>query len=231
MDRPHRPDTAVRTATVMATASGRVRSICRDRDPDRRRGAASRAVGFDVLQLDVQGTPQDWITVEEAAGHYASGSVAWFDGAEPLTVLRGGTNAATGRQSLLEVYPIIALNGASKVNLFDVTPAISKRRLAIRDRHTCAYCGEVFREHDLTMDHIIPRSRGGEDSWTNLVCADRVCNSLKKRDMTPEEAGMPLLYLPYVPSRFESFLLTGRRIRADVHDWLASRLPKTSRLH
>jgi hypothetical protein len=42
---------------------------------------------------------------------------------------------------------------------------------------------------------------------------------------------MPLLYLPYVPSRYESFLLEGRRIRADVHEWLAARLPKHSRLH
>lgn len=42
---------------------------------------------------------------------------------------------------------------------------------------------------------------------------------------------MPLLYLPYVPSRFESFLLEGRSIRADVHEWLRARLPKDSRLH
>lgn len=55
------------------------------------------------------------------------------------------------------------------------------------------------------------------------------CN-LRKGSRTPEEAGMPLVYLPYVPSRFESFLLDGRRIRADVHEWLAARLPKGSRL-
>ena len=42
---------------------------------------------------------------------------------------------------------------------------------------------------------------------------------------------MPLVYLPYVPSRFEDFLLEGRHIRADVHEWLASRLPKGSRLN
>lgn len=47
----------------------------------------------------------------------------------------------------------------------------------------------------------------------------------------PEEAGMPLVYLPYVPSRFESFLLEGRPIRADVHEWLAARLPQGSRLN
>ena len=51
------------------------------------------------------------------------------------------------------------------------------------------------------------------------------------RDMAVDaEAGMPLMYLPYVPSRFEDFLLEGRHIRADVHEWLAARLPKGSRL-
>jgi hypothetical protein len=64
----------------------------------------------------------------------------------------------------------------------------------------------------------------------NLVTACAACNA-RKADRTPDEAGMPLVYLPYVPSRFEAFLLEGRRIRADVHDWLAARLPKHSRLH
>lgn len=63
----------------------------------------------------------------------------------------------------------------------------------------------------------------------NLVTACR-CNGIKG-NRTPEQAGMPLLYLPYVPSRFEDFLLQNRRIRADVHEWLASRLPKGSRLN
>ena len=63
----------------------------------------------------------------------------------------------------------------------------------------------------------------------NCVACCGACN-LRKAARLPDEAGMPLLYLPYKPSRFESFLLEGRRIRADVHEWLASRLPKGSRL-
>ena len=59
-----------------------------------------------------------------------------------------------------------------------------------------------------------------------MECA--ACNG-RKAARTPEEARMPLLYLPYVPSRYEDFLLAGRHIRADVHDWLAARLPKGSR--
>ncbi|TWO70852.1 HNH endonuclease [Caenimonas sedimenti] len=182
-----------------------------------------------VLQLDIQGTPQAWIGLEEAALHYAGGSVAWQEGAGPLAVLRGGYNVAAGRQSLLEIHPIIALRGHAKLNLFEVTPGLTRLKLFRRDRHTCAYCGEVFAERDLQCEHIVPASRGGAASWMNLVAACAPCNG-RKADRTPEEARMPLLFLPYVPSRFESFLLEGRPIRADVHEWLAARLPKGSRL-
>ena len=182
-----------------------------------------------VLQLDIQGTPQAWISLEHAAVHMATGSVAWVDGCGPLATLRGGFNVLRGRQSVIDVFPIMALRGASKVNLFDVVPAFSKLKLFRRDRMTCAYCGQRFQERELQCEHVLPESRGGRWAWMNLVTACGVCNR-RKADRTPEEAGMPLVYLPYVPSRFESFLLEGRHIRADVHEWLAARLPKGSRL-
>ena len=170
-----------------------------------------------VLQLDIQGTPQAWISLENAAVHMATGSVAWVDGCGPLATLRGGFNAAHGRQSLIDVFPIMALHGASKVNLFDVVPAFSKLKLFRRDRMTCAYCGQRFAERVLQCEHILPESRGGGWTWMNLVTACGACNG-RKADRTPDEAGMPLVYLPYVPSRFEDFLLEGRHVRADVHD-------------
>jgi hypothetical protein len=182
-----------------------------------------------VLQLDVQGAPQAWISLEHAAVHVATDSVAWVDGDGPLVTLRGGMNAAHGRQSVIDVHPIIALRGASKVNLFEIVPAVDRRKLFRRDRFTCAYCGERQPEHVLQCEHIVPESRGGGWTWMNLVTACAPCNG-RKADRTPEEARMPLLYMPYVPSRFEDFLLAGRSIRADVHDWLAERLPKGSRL-
>ena len=154
-----------------------------------------------VLQLDIQGTPQAWISIEQAASHYATGSVAWQEGEGPLRTLRGGWNTVIGRQSVMDIHPIIALSGASRVNLFDVTPSISKIKLLRRDRMTCAYCGQEFRERDLQCEHILPESRGGAWSWMNLVTACAWCNG-RKADRTPEEARMPLMYLPYVPSRF-----------------------------
>lgn len=183
-----------------------------------------------VLQLDIQGTPQAWITAEDAALHYATNTVAWEDGQSPFATLRGGWNAASGRESRLVIQPIIALRGSPKRNLFDAAPAITKSKLLRRDRFTCAYCAQRFREHDLQAEHIVPHSKGGPYSWMNMVSACAACNS-RKADRSPEQARMPLVYLPYVPNRFEDFLLAGRNVRADVHEWLASRLPACSRLN
>lgn len=182
-----------------------------------------------VLQLDLQGTPQAWITTEQAAVCHAMDAVAWVEGHAPLRVLRGGWNAGTGRVSRIEVFPIMALKGEARVNLFDRPTTVSRTKLFRRDRHTCAYCGGVFAERQLQAEHIVPASRGGAWSWMNLVAACAACNG-RKAARTPEEAGMPLLYLPYVPNRYEDFLLAGRHIRADVHQWLAARLAKGSRL-
>ncbi|MGV0743543.1 HNH endonuclease [Mycolicibacterium sp. XJ870] len=65
-----------------------------------------------------------------------------------------------------------------------------------RDNNTCGYCGDFAS----TVDHIVPRSRGGANSWANLIAACLTCNQLKA-DSTPEEAGMRLLWSPRVPAR------------------------------
>jgi hypothetical protein len=180
-----------------------------------------------ILQLDVQGRPQDWITPQEAACYYATDSVAWTVGAV-CTTLRGGMNAVTGRQSTIDVHPILATTGASRVNLFDAVPCLTNFKLFRRDRMTCAYCGGQFDDRCLTREHIVPTSQGGPDNWLNVVCACRSCNG-RKANRTPEQAHMPLLVAPYAPSVFEGFLLAGRTIRGDAQDWLASRVGRGSR--
>lgn len=64
-------------------------------------------------------------------------------------------------------------------------------QIKLRDGRRCAYCGG----HGDTVDHVIPRSRGGSGEWDNLVCACRACNN-RKADRTPVEAGMKLLWAP-----------------------------------
>jgi len=73
---------------------------------------------------------------------------------------------------------------------------LNRKNIIKRDKHQCQYCGTV--EGSVTVDHILPKDRGGQDSWENLVCACVKCNS-KKRNRTPREAGMSLLKKPRKP--------------------------------
>ncbi|GAA3517194.1 HNH endonuclease [Aeromicrobium panaciterrae] len=74
--------------------------------------------------------------------------------------------------------------------------AWSRQNLLRRDNHTCAYCGG----RAATVDHVLPASRGGLWEWANTVAACEPCNS-RKGDRTPVEAGMPLRFRPFVPTR------------------------------
>lgn len=183
-----------------------------------------------VLRLDITGRPQDWISVEDAAGHIATDSVAWYAGDSPLVILHGGTNARSGQQSTLEIPPIIALRGQSRINLHDCVPTLTNAKLFKRDRNLCCYCMDEFGDRELTRDHIIPTSRGGQNTWLNTCSSCKSCNSRKGSHLL-SEIGMELGLLPYVPSVWEDVLLRGRNIRADVHEWLAAKLPKGSRLN
>lgn len=73
---------------------------------------------------------------------------------------------------------------------------VNRQRLYKRDNNECAYCGS---KKELTIDHIIPKSRGGKNSWNNLITCCLPCN-LKKGDKTPDEARMPLRFSPKTPS-------------------------------
>jgi 5-methylcytosine-specific restriction endonuclease McrA len=183
----------------------------------------------DVLQLDISGRPQAWISAKEAAIVYASDGIAWTLGST-FTVLRGGYQRRTGLQSRIEVHPIIAVRGSIPSRAWRQAPALTNPKLFARDKHVCAYCGDLFDADALTREHIIPTSRGGLDSWMNCITACRVCNG-HKGNRLPEEARMSLLYLPYVPSLHEDMILRGRRIVADQMEFLLASVPRNSRLH
>lgn len=89
----------------------------------------------------------------------------------------------------------------------------SRRGVLIRDRDTCQYCGVQPGRNLLTIDHIVPRSRGGETTWSNVVAACRECNH-HKGDRTPEEAHMPLHTVPRQPQYIAFALL----IELERHD-------------
>jgi 5-methylcytosine-specific restriction endonuclease McrA len=75
--------------------------------------------------------------------------------------------------------------------------AFNRKNLFRRDDQTCQYCR--VRSNDLTLDHVVPRSRGGPTSWENVVACCRRCNA-QKRDRTPEEARMALMRRPAAPT-------------------------------
>jgi len=83
----------------------------------------------------------------------------------------------------------------------------SRKGILARDNYTCIYCGvrpgdtlrgQVVGKIDFTVDHLLPRSRGGRDTWSNTACACYVCNH-RKGDRLPEEAGMKLRWEPKIP--------------------------------
>lgn len=75
---------------------------------------------------------------------------------------------------------------------------LSRRYILLRDCYTCQYCGKQESKH-MTIDHVIPKSRGGKSTWENLVCACRQCNN-KKNNRPPKEANMTLLRPPTKPN-------------------------------
>ncbi len=75
---------------------------------------------------------------------------------------------------------------------------ITRRGVLLRDRYTCQYCGCQLPAAELTLDHVLPRCRGGASSWENIVAACKPCNN-RKGHRTPIEAGMVLRHKPYRP--------------------------------
>jgi len=181
-----------------------------------------------VLKLSAQGLPQSWISLEQAVIHYAAGEVRWESGAD-IAVFRGGTNAITGKQSSITINSIVGTRGVPRINPFDLRPGLTNSKLFVRDRNICAYCGTCCDEAELTREHIVPFAQNGPDVWMNVVTACRACNH-RKSSRTPEQAGMPLLYAPYVPSLWEDFILRNRRILADQMQFLMAHVPRSSRL-
>lgn len=181
-----------------------------------------------ILTLDAQGVPHRWVTWQHACFYYAKGLVAWSAG-EYVFVFHGGNNRVTGMRSEIQANSIVAIRGRSLPgrSLFQVPP-LNNRELFHRDRHICAYCGDLFPEARLTRDHVHPVSQGGQDVWMNVVAACRNCNQVKS-GRTPEQASMQLLYAPYVPNKAEYLILSNRQILADQMNFLARHLPSLSR--
>ncbi len=126
---------------------------------------------------------------------------------EPINITRGRRAISLmllGKADVEQTYdllirPDMFLPSVIRLKEYRHLPArhkvISKTNIFMRDKNTCQYCGLVFSRKQLTLDHVIPKSRGGQNTWKNLVTCCSTCNRLKD-DRTPEEAKMVLRNKP-----------------------------------
>jgi 5-methylcytosine-specific restriction endonuclease McrA len=185
-----------------------------------------------VLRTDASGMPLEWIGYQEAAKLFHLEQVAYTCGTA-ICVLRGGINAKTGLRSSIEINSIMATyshHGSGYKIDQNFQPPLSNPALFRRDNHLCLYCGQRFHHRDLSRDHITPLSHGGADAWANVVTACKRCNN-HKAGRTPEQAGIQLLAIPFIPTHAEYVYLQGRRVLNDQMEFLRAHFPRKSPLH
>ncbi|MGB5209422.1 MAG: HNH endonuclease [Gammaproteobacteria bacterium] len=190
------------------------------------------SLGQQILRTDIAGMPLEWVDYREAVRLYHTEQVAYECGSDLMTV-HGGTNAASGRRSMLCLSSIIATHGTPQIDMLsrsNYAPPLNNFALFKRDAFLCLYCGETFLASGLSRDHVTPLSQGGEDIWTNVVTACRRCNHYKA-GRTPEQASLQLLAVPFTPTYAEYIYLKGRRVLADQMEYLLAHFPRTSPLH
>ncbi len=168
------------------------------------------AVDLPVLVLNLNYEPLGVCTARRAVGLLLVGK------ARMVLNGRGVLRAAQGTIPLPSVIRLTYY-----VHRPRPTIPLTKREIFRRDNYTCQYCGRQGGK--LTLDHVIPRHRGGTFSWENLVTACAACNQ-RKGDRTPEEAGMPLLRPPGPPPqsalyRFQRYLEEHAEWRPFLEGW------------
>ncbi len=186
---------------------------------------------YQILRTDISGMPLEWLTYQDAVRLYYLGEIAYACG-RLLYRIRGGVNARTGRRSVIELNSIVATMGSLQATIKGnpaYVPPLNNKALFRRDDNLCLYCGRRFPDSMLSRDHVTPISRGGQDAWSNVVAACKPCNNFKGARL-PEECGMQLLAVPFVPTHAEYVYLQGRRILADQMEFLRAHFPRRSPL-
>ena len=177
------------------------------------------------LVCDKSGQPHHWCSAEDGVVLKYKGLLSYELG--DASVFNGGTSRMTGEQSTVEVAPIIFLKETLKYD--QRTPPLTNENLFKRDLNICGYCGRHYNVSKLSRDHIHPTSKGGKNIWQNVVTSCKGCNHAKD-DMTLSEAGMSLIFIPYVPNHAARLIMQNRRIIADQMEYLQAFLPEQCRL-
>ncbi|MDP6340274.1 MAG: HNH endonuclease [Candidatus Marinimicrobia bacterium] len=144
-----------------------------------------------VLVLNTNYAPMDICTAKRAICLFYN---------EKVDILESYQEAVHSPSVTLSLPSIVKLKDFVRHHHMDVV--LSRKNLMIRDKHQCQYC--FVKKGPLTLDHVLPKDRGGLDSWENLVTACQQCNR-KKGNRTPEEAKMPLKRIPKKPNKIHYF--------------------------
>ena len=185
-------------------------------------------LGQKVLRTSASGTPLEWVNFQDAVKFYCTDQIAYAHG-NLLYTIHGGINAVTRKQSVVEVYTIVATYGHTPGQYLNHVPPLNNTTLFRRDASLCMYCGQRFSRYRLSRDHVVPLSLGGKDTWNNVVSACYQCNN-RKAGRTPEEAKMQLLAVPFIPTQAEYVYLQSHNILSDQMEFLKSHFPRNSRL-
>jgi len=145
----------------------------------------------DVLVLNASWESLNRVSLHRALAYLVGDRAEVVDRVPGRTVQSAGSHWPVPRIVRLVRYVRIQVNRR---------PAqCSRKGVLRRDGFRCAFCGRTGAD---TIDHVLPRSRGGRSDWLNLVAACGPCNS-RKADRTPQEAGMRLLVVPRVPASYQ----------------------------
>lgn len=195
------------------------------RDEESRPGGLPR--GQDVPGNDdavMLGEVMDMLTLVLTQGYQPHGVVSWKRG---ILLSFGGKVEVLERYDEVARSPSVAIPIPSVVRLLRAhrrgrqRVRFCRESVLRRDSYTCAYCGSQPMHRELTLDHVLPRSRGGETRWENVVTACRQCNG-DKGSRTPDEAGLTLSVRPkaprWLPARDVSL---GQKTPESWHPWIA----------
>ena len=138
-----------------------------------------------------------------------------------------------GKVTVVDVYPGVTIRAASievplpavialteYVPQYHQTPAFTKRNVFLRDEYRCQYCNDLFHTRELSLDHVVPRCKGGGLHWENAVTCCRKCNGAKgSMDLVDirKQLGMRLLRPPRTPTQYELAATASRMLPRRVH--------------
>lgn len=162
-----------------------------------------QAVTFLPVQTSIVTAMRDMACVLDAEHYLLLSFEEWIDAHQPEFDRSGNPISEDGRRWIktpslwIPAPEVIVLKQYGERPPRKVT--FNRNNLARRDEYLCQYCGKEIGVIKMTIDHVLPRSRGGTNSWENCVAACKDCNS-RKADMTPKEARMSLRKQPVTPT-------------------------------